>query len=660
MAASATDMGAPPRAGWLELLRPSPARWEFALRLALICALTTLVTQIYQTPDPALTAYVAFFINRPGRTPSLIMSVALTVVVSIVIAIVFLVAQGVADDPMWRVASIATISFGLLFLASASKLRPIAATLALIIGYALDLLGTIQLGEEATRALLYAWLFVAIPAAVSFLVNLALGPPPRRAASRAIAALLRTSAAFLRSPADDESRDRLRASAREGVAEIREQLRFAGLERSAVPSDLGALNQTALSTGAFLDTLEVLAANPEIHLPRASRVTIADTLDAMAEILQRDAYPTEITLELPEIPGEPLAARLLNELRTILTHFAVPSAVAQPAKEKSGGFLVTDAFSNPEHVRYALKTTSAAVFCYCLYSLLDWPGIHTCFLTCYIVAQASAAESVEKLTLRIVGCLLGAAGGIATIVYLVPSLTSIGGLIAAVFAGAWIAAYVAAGSARISYAGFQIAFAFFLCVSQGSGPALDLTVARDRIIGILLGNLVAYVAMVHIWPVTVSRRVNPGLAAGLRVLRDLALAEDRVERQRLASEERVKLGSLETDIDLARYEPASIRAPDSWLATRRAAAEDSRMLGGLLLLASQPDDISRPAVAARLESLAARLDAHGTDDERLERASPPAADAPSLASLIEQRLQHLEGLSVRETPFFEDDGHARA
>jgi len=97
-----------------------------------------------------------------------------------------------------------------------------------------------------------------------------------------------------------------------------------------------------------------------------------------------------------------------------------------------------DAFTNPEHVRYALKTTSAAMFCYVLYSLLDWPGIHTCLITCYIVSLGTTAETVEKLTLRILGCLVGAAAGIAAIVYLIPHVTSIGALMIVVFLGALV------------------------------------------------------------------------------------------------------------------------------------------------------------------------------------------------------------------------------
>ncbi len=122
-------------------------------------------------------------------------------VITVVIGLVFGAALLVLDEPMWRVIVIALISYALLFLASASKLRPIGATLALVTGYALDMLGSVQFGEEVTRALLYAWLFVGIPAAVSVVVNLLIAPPParpRRASHRPPAVGRRPRAALAR------------------------------------------------------------------------------------------------------------------------------------------------------------------------------------------------------------------------------------------------------------------------------------------------------------------------------------------------------------------------------------------------------------------------------------------------------------------------------
>ncbi len=107
-----------------------------------MCALTTLVTAIYQTPDAALAVYLIFFMNKPDRTSSLILNVLMVVLISTVIGCIFILTRATIDDPLWRVASIAVISFSLLFMASASKLKPVGSTVALIVAYALDLLGT--------------------------------------------------------------------------------------------------------------------------------------------------------------------------------------------------------------------------------------------------------------------------------------------------------------------------------------------------------------------------------------------------------------------------------------------------------------------------------------------------------------------------------------
>ena len=196
-------------------LKPFPGRVEFAARLALICALTALVAEIYQTPEPALTTYVVFFLNKLDRGTSLILNIAMLILMSLIISATILVAIVVIDQPAWRVASMTAISLGLLFMASASKLRPVAGIVALIVAYALDLLGTVHGGEIATRALLYAWLFVGIPAAVSIGVNLLLATAPVRLAEQALARRLHLAAAMLRGPNEDLRRDFTESCARE-------------------------------------------------------------------------------------------------------------------------------------------------------------------------------------------------------------------------------------------------------------------------------------------------------------------------------------------------------------------------------------------------------------------------------------------------------------
>lgn len=216
----------------VRLLRPFPGRAEFAGRLALICALTTLVVQIYQTPEPALTAYVSFFVIKPDRMTSMVISLVMMLLITLIIGIVILVSMAVVDQPLWRVTSMAMISLCLLFLASASKLKPVGGIMALIIAYALDLLSRAQIGELATRGFLYAWLFVTIPAAVSLVVNLFLGPRPRQLVEQALAHRLKLAAAMLRSPNHD-TRHLFTEALVEGIAEIKAWLKLAGAEKTS-------------------------------------------------------------------------------------------------------------------------------------------------------------------------------------------------------------------------------------------------------------------------------------------------------------------------------------------------------------------------------------------------------------------------------------------
>jgi multidrug resistance protein MdtO len=180
------------------LLAPYPGRLEFAARLALICALTILIAEIYQTPDPALTVYVAFFVMKPDRAGSVVTSIVMLLLITVIIGLVLALTVQVIEQPLWRVATMTLVSFCLTFAASASKLKPVAGTVALITAYALDLLGSVPGGELATRGILYVWLFVGIPAGVSVVVNLVLGPAPRRLAERALAHRLRVAGALLR------------------------------------------------------------------------------------------------------------------------------------------------------------------------------------------------------------------------------------------------------------------------------------------------------------------------------------------------------------------------------------------------------------------------------------------------------------------------------
>jgi uncharacterized membrane protein YccC len=178
---------------------------------------------------------------------------------------------------------------------------------------------------------------------------------------------------------------------------------------------------------------------------------------------------------------------------------------ARAAKAKKPLF-VPDAFTNPAHARFALKVTLAAMTCYFIYTGLDWSGIHTAFITCCFIALESVEASLRKGWLRLIGCLTGGLLGFLAIMYLIPRMESIVSLVLLIAAVSTFAGWIAAGSERISYAGLQIAFAFFMCVFQGFAPATNFTTIRDRVVGIVLGIFVSAVVFGCIWPEHAANR----------------------------------------------------------------------------------------------------------------------------------------------------------
>src|SRR5262245_8485418 len=188
-------------------------------------------------------------------------------------------------------------------------------------------------------------------------------------------------------------------------------------------------------------------------------------------------------------------------LTVVLNRWFLPddSAPAE-ARPKPKSLWKPDAFTNPAYVQFALKVTFTAMFCYLLYTGIDWTGIHTAFITCMFIALESTEATLYKGTLRILGCVIGGAFALLSIIFLVPHMETIASLIVLVAAVSAIAGWIATGSKRISYAGFQIAFAFFLSMFQGYAPDTDLDKIRDRVVGILIGLAVTTIVFHYIWP----------------------------------------------------------------------------------------------------------------------------------------------------------------
>jgi uncharacterized membrane protein YccC len=229
-----------------------------------------------------------------------------------------------------------------------------------------------------------------------------------------------------------------------------------------------------------------------------------------------------------------------------------PSTATHPPKPK--GLFVPDAFTNPAHVQFALKVTFAAMFCYIVYQAIDWSGIHTAFITCTFIALESTGATFHKGVLRIVGCVIGGVLALFTIVFLMPHMDTIASLIMVVASASAIAGWVATGSEMISYAGLQIAFAFFCSVFQGYAPDTDLDNVRNRVVGILFGLIVTGLVFRYIWPERTIDRLRDALRQALRQLaRLLEIPQPRTLIEEAKSKAHGLIAETSKSFDQARH-----------------------------------------------------------------------------------------------------------
>jgi uncharacterized membrane protein YgaE (UPF0421/DUF939 family) len=164
--------------------------------------------------------------------------------------------------------------------------------------------------------------------------------------------------------------------------------------------------------------------------------------------------------------------------------------------------------------KVALSTTLALL----LVQSLNWPGINTAMMTCILVADNSLGADYRKSMMRILGASIGGVFAYFYILVLMPATSTIAGFLVAISPFLWVSSWIAAGTPRVSYIGMQIGFAFALSALNSPGPIIDLVLARDRILGILIGIIISGALNFLLWPQrseTISSRRLTGLLRNL-------------------------------------------------------------------------------------------------------------------------------------------------
>lgn len=306
------------------------------------------------------------------------------------------------------------------------------------------------------------------------------------------------------------------------------------LRRHVARASYTQLHQARMSTLVSLVARSIdfsaALANGYPSLPTELQERAGRLRRSLADIrlcLRTHGQPCEATLEPQPSPGTPLLSEIESMVSLMPSIFSDENATdpeLEPLEDISGTtrIFIPDAFSNPDHLRYVLGGTLAAMLCYVFYVALDWPGLSTSVTTCVLTALTTIGSSRQKQILRVAGFVLGGIiAGLGTQIFVLPYIDSIGGFTVLFAIMTAVAAWIGTASSRLSYAGVQFAFAFYLIHLSDFSIQTNLAVARDRVLGVLLGITMMWLVFERLFPRSAADEMVRLFVVNLRLFADL-------------------------------------------------------------------------------------------------------------------------------------------
>ena len=304
------------------------------------------------------------------------------------------------------------------------------------------------------------------------------------------------------------------------------------LRRSNVPPQYSA---AAGGVGVLIGRLVDLAAtltplNFEFSADSRMRFRyLASTLASIRNDLMNREIPAPVHFNAESDPAA--VAPLLGEMERTVALMTEVFAGTRSAHESLSStdqperptLLSRDAFTNPEHLRFALKGCLAATLCHVIYKGLAWPGISTAVTTCLLTALSTVGASRQKQILRIAGAIAGGfVIGMGSQIFILPYLDSIAGFVVLFVIVTAVSGWFMTSSPRLSYFGVQLALAFYLIHLQEFTIQTSLSIARDRVVGILLGLFMMWFVFDQLWGVRAAVEMKRTFVLNLRLMAQLA------------------------------------------------------------------------------------------------------------------------------------------
>ena len=491
-------------------LAPFPGRVNVTLRCMLTSAIVIVTSMALEIPELALSLLVLFYVTQANVVMTRLVGFMFMIGSTLAIGLSILLLKFTFDYPLVRIVVASVLFFCSVYLIRVLKIGVVFFIVAIVIIYVQSFVDQTDQADLLIRAVLWVWVAVNYPIALALVVNTLLLPAEpqlqlRDAIHRQLDVVQTRLGELIEGRANVEPIPV--GAVQQGALTLQKLLRFSTM-RDAQYREHQAMQLACIATVSRLYRAASLLPREWPGGAGASRAMLrelrANTQALDEAVMTRTPY-SYTTGTAPEdraaVDAIPAAAEMQRALRAFSDLTASGAHTGGPAGKAAASepMLAPDAWTNPAYLRFSLKTLLTVLACYVFYNAVDWQGIHTIMLTCLIVALPSLGASTQRAVLRIAGALVGSALALFMVVFVIPQLESIVGLLLMTLPIVALAAWISAGSERISYAGVQLMFTFSLALLAQFGPTTNLTEIRDRMVGILLGVGVSTFAQMSFW-----------------------------------------------------------------------------------------------------------------------------------------------------------------
>jgi multidrug resistance protein MdtO len=498
-------------------LMPYPGRAWVVGRVTISATIVMLIVMTFRIPSGFLGAIFAVFISRENPTATFVSG--FKAILAFVIALVY-GAIGLAllvDDPLTHFLWVASSLFVSFYLIRVLADYGTAAAFGFMIAGVIPLWDQTTLNVEARMEnTLWITYVVVIGIVVSIVVEYVFRRVhPTSDLTEGIEARLRTVEIVLRDaaeqrPLDPETEKNITLYSSVGTSRLRRLIirsDYGSHFKSQMTAAIALLGRLVDTAGSF--RLALAARNTAAPIDPADRercCRLADEIAKLAKdlLVRQNPAPLDLPSE-PEPSGLPFLAAMERTVAMVPKVFSGPGAidvfvVAPLEEEKPSRLFLADALTNPAHLQFALRGTLAAMACYVIYTAIAWPGLSTSVVTCFITSLSTIGSSRQKQILRLAGAAIGGIiFGMGAQVFVLPYLDTIFGFTLLFAVVTAISSWIATASARLSYLGVQLALAFYLINLQEFTIQISLSVARDRVVGVLLGLFCMWLLFDRLW-----------------------------------------------------------------------------------------------------------------------------------------------------------------